>query len=332
MDNWTTFVETLQKIPLEGSVERLNNISKQFSIPAAHAEIIGGAATLILESSLSNKSSLVDNALATLSDLEKSTEANTRVDICYAIGTILYAYSSSFPEKSSAQITLLQTSSEFFQKVFQHDSNNHLALQISAEIYNVLARSADENKKMHFNSKSREIGQYLDALKRGEQNVKLSPSTYSKILTAYTYKDKATEFFKANDAQKALTNYHFAKNYITGLMDLSEEKEKEIKALKIVLLNNIAVCLLKLNKYDRALISLDEVLESDPDNVKALFRRGKCNIYLTNYEQASNDLNRALIFAPNDKEILHEIEVMNRKSKAADEKARAAYSKFTFDD
>lgn len=59
------------------------------------------------------------------------------------------------------------------------------------------------------------------------------------------------------------------------LVDISQQEEEELLDMKVKCLNNMAAAQLKLDHYEAALRSCVSVLAHQPDNVKALFRKGK---------------------------------------------------------
>lgn len=59
------------------------------------------------------------------------------------------------------------------------------------------------------------------------------------------------------------------------------EEEEELLQLKVKCLNNLAASQLKLDHYRAALRSCSQVLEHQPDNIKALFRKGKVRCHHT---------------------------------------------------
>lgn len=59
------------------------------------------------------------------------------------------------------------------------------------------------------------------------------------------------------------------------MIGFSEELEKERKSLLIAARLNCALCLLKQEKYTEAQAACKEVLDVDPNNIKALYRRGQ---------------------------------------------------------
>lgn len=70
---------------------------------------------------------------------------------------------------------------------------------------------------------------------------------------------------------------------------------------------NIAAVELKLSNADSAKNACDEVLLNDPNNAKALYRRGQAHIQLKNYDDALVDLEQAYRTLPQDKNIQNEL-------------------------
>lgn len=71
---------------------------------------------------------------------------------------------------------------------------------------------------------------------------------------------------------------------------------------------NSAAVELKLNNFINAKYACNEVLRFEPQNAKALFRRGQAEIELKNYDEAIQDLNVANRLLPNNQAILKEFE------------------------
>ena len=88
-------------------------------------------------------------------------------------------------------------------------------------------------------------------------------------------KEKGNKLFKEDKYDeaidiymKALCGMDFTSYETSGQM----EKAREVRVareLKAPVLNNIALCLLKQGKYQRATMMLDQVLDIDPNNIKA---------------------------------------------------------------
>lgn len=62
------------------------------------------------------------------------------------------------------------------------------------------------------------------------------------------------------------------------IVDMTFEEEEQLLQLKVKCLNNLAASQLKLDHYRAALRSCSLVLEHQPDNIKALFRKGKVGL------------------------------------------------------
>jgi serine/threonine protein kinase len=74
-------------------------------------------------------------------------------------------------------------------------------------------------------------------------------------------------------------------------------------ALRVTCLLNRAACRLKVREFSGAAEDCSQVLAGDPDNVKALFRRGQALVELQRLEEAKADLLRAAKLAPKDQGI-----------------------------
>ncbi|KAJ9478984.1 TPR_REGION domain-containing protein [Pseudozyma hubeiensis] len=125
----------------------------------------------------------------------------------------------------------------------------------------------------------------------------------TKFSTGLSHKLSGNTAFTSGDITGALSHYHYAILYFSGLdhrsvlglvgensgqhgkpEDLSTDEEdadqkpdvfaKSQKELSLVY-SNMSACYLKQQKWDRAVESADKALRSDSGNVKARFRKGK---------------------------------------------------------
>ena len=58
--------------------------------------------------------------------------------------------------------------------------------------------------------------------------------------------------------------------------------------MKVPCLNNMAQCLIRLEKFDRAIEMLDQVLDLDEKNAKAMARKVNCLMDLGHQDKAEN--------------------------------------------
>ena len=107
----------------------------------------------------------------------------------------------------------------------------------------------------------------------------------------------------------------------------TDEERALVHSVKLPAHLNLAACSWKLGNFDHAVIHCTQVLEHDPKNVKALFRRGASNTKLGYLERAREDLKRAGELAPGDAEIRREIVALNARLKEYRSSNRSMYNK-----
>lgn len=64
------------------------------------------------------------------------------------------------------------------------------------------------------------------------------------------------------------------------------EQEKQVKDLTDTMHLNLAACYIKEEKWEKAAQRAGKVLEKQPENAKALFRRGHARIFLNDFDSA----------------------------------------------
>uniref|UniRef100_A0A8B9EQS5 peptidylprolyl isomerase n=1 Tax=Anser cygnoides TaxID=8845 RepID=A0A8B9EQS5_ANSCY len=96
-------------------------------------------------------------------------------------------------------------------------------------------------------------------------------------------------------------------------VDFSPDEEAELLDVKVKCLNNLAASQLKLDHYEAALKSCNLVLEHQPGNIKALFRKGKVLAQQGEYREAIPILKAALKLEPSNKTIHAELSKLVKK-------------------
>eukprot|EP00833_Pecoramyces_ruminatium_P000701 jgi/Orpsp1_1/1174733/evm.model.c7180000051204.1 len=140
---------------------------------------------------------------------------------------------------------------------------------------------------------------------------------------------KGNEFFKEKDYKKALKCYYTALLYTTGLKSsydfgpkIDDDKlNDDIDKCLISIYNNMALCQMKTEKYERAVQSCTKVLDIEDYNDKALFRRGKSYIALQKFDLAEKDLKKAANINSTDPQIREALNQL-RKEKAKYEREK----------
>uniref|UniRef100_A0A8C2ALG6 peptidylprolyl isomerase n=1 Tax=Cyprinus carpio TaxID=7962 RepID=A0A8C2ALG6_CYPCA len=99
----------------------------------------------------------------------------------------------------------------------------------------------------------------------------------------------------------------------------SEEEDEEVNDYRVKCLNNLAAAQLKLGQVDEALHTSRDVLFLDPQNVKALFRKGKLLSDKGEYEEAMETLKKALKLEPSTKAIHAELSKLVKRQAGENE-------------
>jgi len=112
----------------------------------------------------------------------------------------------------------------------------------------------------------------------------------------------ANTFYKNKQYFDALEKYQKAGNIIEReKLDVKDKKNVDILRIQKECYLNSALCYMKIKQFDHGIQVLNQIIEKDKDNCKALFLRAKAYKNLKKYKLAYHDLENALIIKPNDK-------------------------------
>jgi peptidylprolyl isomerase len=137
---------------------------------------------------------------------------------------------------------------------------------------------------------------------------------------AAQFKASGTEFFKTKQWGAALRDYEQAIAY--------SENTDSLDAIWLACSNNAALVCTKLPDYANAITFCNLILLKDPDNVKALYRRGLSRRHCGLPEEAMVDLNHALTLDPENKDVKQEMVQVKRALAEAKKKEKAAFGGF----
>ncbi|CAG9313899.1 unnamed protein product [Blepharisma stoltei] len=148
-----------------------------------------------------------------------------------------------------------------------------------------------------------------------------------KLLIPYQEKDEGNRLYKLGEIENASKSYSkalLAVNYLFKDAKIVEEDAmKYVKEIKIPCLLNLSACYLKLkSSYENVIIHCSDVLSIEPENSKALYRRGVANMELANYDEARKDLKEARNLEPNDNNIYEAQVELKKKISAYKEKTK----------
>ncbi|XP_069042252.1 peptidyl-prolyl cis-trans isomerase FKBP8 [Lepisosteus oculatus] len=108
---------------------------------------------------------------------------------------------------------------------------------------------------------------------------------------------------------------------------ITAQEEEELLDVKVKCLNNMAAAQLKLEHHEAALRSCVSVLAHQPDNIKALFRKGKVLALQGEYAEAIRILKRALKLEPTNKTIHAELSKIVKRHSEQKGVEQALYKK-----
>lgn len=152
---------------------------------------------------------------------------------------------------------------------------------------------------------------------------------------------------KTNDFQRAIRRYTAALHSACEEDEVDEAEDSvelvELRSEQLACHLNIALCLIKLKKYEMAIGACDVALAIDPTNVKGLFRRGTARIELgiesrdgaDIWRAARTDLHLALKADPKSRPVVQatkRVAALLRQQNLADhEQYKAMFSKESYE-
>lgn len=107
-------------------------------------------------------------------------------------------------------------------------------------------------------------------------------SSEERMEYAKEWKQKGNEYFKAQKYDDAIEYY----KKVTEWLELDMGEKQEAKTMRVLCLGNCSLVYYKMKHYKQTIEYADMVLQNEPQNVKAIFRKGQANTQIHNYEQA----------------------------------------------
>ncbi|KAJ4706723.1 Peptidylprolyl isomerase [Melia azedarach] len=127
--------------------------------------------------------------------------------------------------------------------------------------------------------------------------------TQEKIEACERKKHDGNLLFRAGKFWRSSKKYEKAAKFIEFDHSFTDDEKTLANGLRISCYLNNAACKLKLEEYSEASRLCTKVLELDPLNVKALFRRSQACLKTSELEKAEADVKRALTIDPNNKDV-----------------------------
>lgn len=154
-----------------------------------------------------------------------------------------------------------------------------------------------------------------------------------RLLQANMKRERGNTYFLRSEYVFAISSYDIALNIVNSnsKVEFSLEEEQELSDVKVKCLNNLAAAQLKLEHFEAALKSSNAALKHQPNNIKALFRKGKVLTLQGEYTEAIPVLKQAARLEPSNKAILVELSQLLRKQSEQRTVEQAMYRKMLGD-
>lgn len=156
---------------------------------------------------------------------------------------------------------------------------------------------------------------------------KFEMSDAEKLAEAELLKANGTEAFKAKRFAEAQDSYAQAAELISAPYVSPAGKEAHSSQLLVSCWLNEAQCYLLMKEWEGADTACSNVLVDEPQNVKALFRRGKARIELGDFGGAKTDLREANKLDPKNKEVRELFVAAGDREKASKAAEKGIYNK-----
>lgn len=153
-----------------------------------------------------------------------------------------------------------------------------------------------------------------------------------RLLEAHQCKEKGNELFKQNDLAGAKAAYEDALNKVSDYNEARAidtiadgQLQAEVRNLVLSLRGNLAMVATKESSFSQAVTQCSLALKIDPNHVKSLFRRGAARAKLLEYDEAKEDLKRAVELEPTNAAAKKELAEVLKALKEHKAKAKSAF-------
>lgn len=152
-----------------------------------------------------------------------------------------------------------------------------------------------------------------------------------RIVIGNRKRERGNWWFNRQEYSLAIQCYSAAIDYLDDAEEeYGEDIRPEVQGIleeRLKALNNMGAAQMKVEAYEVALKSFEAVLRCQPDNVKALFRKGKVLGLQRKYKEAVVELKRALELEPEARPIHQELARVRERMRVEGESEKSLYRK-----
>ena len=234
----------------------------------------------------------------------------------------------------------------------QYKNQNNASFSSTESIY-----GDNETENDGLLEENEENNENLENLKNHHVNDVYDPKRFHQsLLSSHELKELGNNSFKENNLQEAKRYYEEAiellkpykniqlseeienetennnlnnnenENCTNSNLKITKEKIEEYKGLSISLYGNKSMVLFKEENWIQVISSTEEVLNEEPNNVKALYRRAVAYHRIGNYEESKQGLNRVLALDSNNNAAKKELNELTKTIKEQKQKEKNVMS------
>lgn len=140
-------------------------------------------------------------------------------------------------------------------------------------------------------------------------------SVTEKWRRASYHKERGLELYARGNYEYAFRRFGLTLKYLISLEhDVpSGEEGMDIKGLKLSCYLNVAACQMRHHNFESVVKNASKALNLQPNNAKALYRRGSAYLELQEYEKAQEDLMAAQELEPKNKAIARQLQILKSR-------------------
>ncbi|KAG0719297.1 Peptidyl-prolyl cis-trans isomerase FKBP8 [Chionoecetes opilio] len=150
-----------------------------------------------------------------------------------------------------------------------------------------------------------------------------------RMVVGHRKRERGNWWFNRGEYSRAIQCYSAAVDFLDdAAMEYGEDVKPEVKTIlseRLKALNNMGAAQMRIEAYDIALKSLESVLMCQPNNVKALFRKGKVLGLQGKMKESITFLKRALELEPESRLVHQELAKMREKARVEAESEKSLY-------
>ncbi|XP_054708345.1 uncharacterized protein LOC129218154 isoform X2 [Uloborus diversus] len=127
------------------------------------------------------------------------------------------------------------------------------------------------------------------------------------------HKQRGLELYARGAYQYAFRRFGLTLKYVISLehdVPSGQEEGMDIKGLKLSCYLNVAACQMRHHNFESVVINSTKALSIQPQNAKALYRRGAAYLQLQEYEKSKEDLTAAQQLEPKNQAISKQLQVL----------------------